>query len=149
MDLNELNAIPYETPSFQMEMNEWCRLASNQVRRRHNNTKHGRVKHSRKDCKPVLPVEDFCYHTGVRFADAEEENVNPNHPRKRSLDHKVPLIVCYIQGWTMDEANHPDNLCWCLRVVNNVRSSTYLTSFKPIADFYRNKFIAEGVEVSC
>jgi len=147
MLLTERNKLPTETLEFQKDMLDWCRVASDSIRKRHSRTRVGLVKHKRSDAKPVLKEEDFCYYTGVRFVDAEEEFVNPNHPRKRSLDHKIPLLYCYIQGWTMDEANHPDNLCWCLKCVNNVRGCSDLKSFQPIADYFRQKFIEEGIEV--
>jgi len=144
MNLTERNKILYTTPDFIREMNEWIRIAGDQVRKRHSRTRRGTVKHSRSDAKPVLKETDYCFHTGIRFVDTEVEVANPNDPRKRSLDHIIPLSVCYTMGMTMDEANHPDNLCWCLKCVNNVRASTDLSSFKKIADYYREQFIKEG-----
>lgn len=144
MNLTERNAISYETPDFIVEMNEWIRVAGDQIRKRHSRTRIGVVKHSRKDAKPVLKETDYCYHTGIRFIDSEVEFANPNDPRKRSLDHIIPLSICYTMGMTMDEANHPDNLCWCLKCVNNTRASTEINSFKSIAEFYRKKFIEAG-----
>lgn len=144
MNLIERNSIEYKQPKFQIELTEYIRVAGDQVRKRHSRTRIGKVKHLRKDAKPVLKEYDYCYHTGIRFVDAEVEFPNPNDPRKRSLDHKIPLAVCFIMGMTIDEANHPDNLCWCLKCVNNVRASTDLASFKKIADYYREQFIKEG-----
>jgi hypothetical protein len=144
MNLVERNKIPFENLEFQIEMNEWIRLASDSIRKRHSRTRIGKVKHSRSDAKPVLKEEDYCYYTGIKFADAEQQYVNPNDPRKRSLDHKIPLAICYIKGMTMDEANHPDNLCWCLKVINNIRGTSDLESFQPIAEYYRRKFIEAG-----
>lgn len=146
MDLVERNKIEFNIPTFQTEMNEWIRLASDNIRRRHSRTRIGKVKHSRCDAKPVLKEEDYCYYTGIKFADVEKQFVNPNDPRKRSLDHKIPLAICYIKGMTMDEANHPDNLCWCLKVINNIRGTSDLESFKPIAEYYRKKFIEAGYD---
>ena len=144
MKLVELNNISYDIPDFQKEITEYIRIAGDSIRKRHSRTRTGRVKHSRKDAKPVLDEYDYCYHTGIRFIDAEVEFPNPNDPRKRSLDHIKPLVVCFIEGMTMDEANHPDNLCWCLKCVNNVRASTDIRSFKVIADYYRQQFIKAG-----
>ena len=146
MNLTERNKIEFEIPTFQTEMNEWIRLASDNIRKRHSRTRIGKVKHSRCDAKPVLKEEDYCYHTGIKFADAGQQHTNPNDPRKRSLDHIIPLAICYIKGMTMDEANHPDNLCWCLKVINNVRGTSDLDSYKPVADFYRQKFIEAGYD---
>ena len=145
MNLTERNKIVYDNPAFIREMNEWIKSAGDSIRKRHSRTRLGKVKHSRSDAKPVLKEEDYCYHTGIRFVDAEVEFANPNDPRKRSLDHIIPLSVCYTMGMTMDEANHPDNLCWCLKCVNNVRGSTDIESFKPIANYYRQQFINAGV----
>jgi hypothetical protein len=145
MKITELNQVNYITPEFQKKLTEYIRVAGEQIRKRHSRTRTGRVKHSRKDAKPVLEEYDYCYHTGIRFIDAETPHPNPNDPRKRSLDHKKPLVVCFIEGLSMDEANHPDNLCWCLKCVNNVRSSTDIESFKVIAEYYREQFIKEGI----
>ena len=144
MNIAERNKIGYESPEFITEMNEWIRLAGNSIRRRHSRTRVGVVKNKRSDIKPVLEETDYCYHTGIRFIDAEVEFANPNDPRKRSLDHIIPLSICYIMGMTMDEANHPSNLCWCLKCVNNVRGATDVESFKQTAEFIRNKFIEAG-----
>ena len=103
------------------------------------------MKHTRSDARPVKPEVDYCEYTGIRFIDAEQEFVNPNDPRKRSLDHIKPLALCFIDGMTMDEANHPDNIMWCLKVINNVRGTSSLESFEPIAQYYREQFIAAGV----
>jgi len=146
MNLTELNKVNYVTPDFQKQLTEYIRLAGDNIRKRHSRTRVGKVKHSRKDAKPVLAEYDYCYHTGIKFIDAEIENPNPNDPRKRSLDHIKPLVICFIEGMTIDEANHPDNLCWCLKCVNNVRACTDIKSFKVVADFYRDQFIKEGVE---
>lgn len=96
----------------------------------------------------MLPTEDYCYHTGVKFIDAEMEFPNPNHPRKRTLDHIIPLSVCFMRGMTPVEANHPDNLCWTLKCVNNVRGATSAENFKETAEWFREKFREEGVEVN-
>jgi hypothetical protein len=146
MDLTERNKVEFNVPQFQKELTEYIRSAGENIRKRHSRTRVGKVKHSRKDAKPVLEEYDYCYHTGIRFIDAEVEFPNPNDPRKRSLDHIKPLVVCFIEGLSMDEANHPDNLCWCLKCVNNVRSCTDIQSFKIIADYYRNQFIKEGYD---
>ena len=69
MNLTERNKIEFEIPTFQTEMNEWIRLASDNIRKRHSRTRIGKVKHSRCDAKPVLKEEDYCYHTGIKFVD--------------------------------------------------------------------------------
>jgi len=145
MNISERNNIVYENPSFISDMNEWIRLAGNEVRRRHSRTRVGTTKNKRCDARPVLKETDYCYHTGIRFADADGI-ANPNDPRKRSLDHIIPLSICYTMGMTREEANHPDNLCWCLKCVNNVRGSTDIESFKPIANYYRQQFIDAGID---
>ena len=144
MNLTERNRIPFTTDTFQTEMNEWIRLASNNVRRRHSRNMLGQIKYTRKDVRPVLPLEDYCYYTGIQFADVENEHTNPNDPRKRTLDHKIPLSICYMRGMSMDESNHPDNLVWCLRVINNIRGCSDTNSFLPVAQYYREKFIECG-----
>lgn len=144
MKLTERNEIEYYQPKFQQELTEYIKTAGSNIRKRHSRKRVGKTKGKRSDIKPTLEEYDYCYHTGIRFVDAEVEFPNPNDPRKRSLDHKIPLAVCFIMGMTIDEANNPDNLCWCLKCVNNIRASTDLKSFKKIADYYREQFIKEG-----
>ena len=145
MDLIERNRIPYDKLNITKDMLSYVSKAGASLRRKNSRKKNG-LKCKRKDAKPRLEIYDYCYYTGIRFVDAEQEYVNPNDPRKRTLDHKKPLALCFIDGWTIDEANHPDNLCYCLRVVNNVRSSTTLDSFIPIRNCYREKLIEGGYD---
>ena len=146
MNLTERNKLPYEVPSFLKDMADYRHNASDNCRKRQSRTRVGKVKHSRKDAKPVLPEADYCAYTGIRFADASGGICNPNDPLKRSIDHMKPLVLCYAEGWTIDEANHPDNLCWVLKCINTVRGCSELTSFKPLADWYRSELIEQGHE---
>ena len=141
------NHIPFVSYTFQDEMTEYIRLASNQVRRRHSRTRKG-MPTKRKDARGRLPDATHCALTGVRFVDAETDTPNPNDPRKRTIDHKVPLSECFIRGWTQEQANDVSNLMYVLRAVNNQRQSTHLENYKVMADWYRQKFIESGVDAT-
>ncbi len=54
--------------------------------------------------------------------------------------------MCFIEGLTPDEANHVSNLQYVLRAINNIRQSTAIADFMPVANWYRQNFIKEGYE---
>lgn len=143
MDLVEQNKIPYEQLHFNDEMRNYIKKGGALLRRRNSRKKTG-MACVRKDAKARVEYTDYCYYTGIRFIDAEQEWCNPNDPRKLTLDHKTPLAICYIKGWDIDKANHPDNIVCCLRVINNIRQSTEIESFRPIAEWYRARLIEQG-----
>lgn len=87
----------------------------------------------------------YCYYTGIQFAD-EEGPANPNDPRKRSIDHKIPVIICYLNGVSIEEAGGINNLIFVLKYVNSVKSNTDHDSFLSIAQKLRKVFIDEGCE---
>lgn len=145
MNIVEQNQIPYEKLNFSDEMNSYIQKGGALLRRRNSRKKNG-MPCKRKDAKARVTMTDYCYYTGIKFVDAEQEWCNPNDPRKRTLDHKIPLSICYIKGWDIDKANHPDNIVCCLRSINNIRQSTDMESFRPIAEWYREKLIEQGFD---
>ena len=100
-------------------------------------------KNAKKMSKP-----EFCEYTGIRFADAEPGatsiTVNPNDPRKRTVDHVIPVIFAYLNKIPAERAADPSNLKFCLRYVNTIKGNTLLESFLPLAAQLREVFINEG-----
>lgn len=90
-----------------------------------------------------LPKPDYCEYTGVRFADVEGR-ANPNDPRKRSIDHKLPVIHCYLNGIPAEDAAGLDNLMRVLKYVNSVKGNTLHESFLPLALKIRKVFQDAG-----
>ena len=90
-----------------------------------------------------LVKPDYCEYTGILFADAEY-NPNPNDPRKRSVDHKIPLIICYLNDIDSEIAGARENLVFVLRYVNSIKGNTLHDSFITIAQKIRKVFINEG-----
>lgn len=91
-----------------------------------------------------LEKPEYCEYTGIKFIDTIEEIVNPNDPRKRTIDHKTPIILAYLNDWTPDETAAISNLSFVLRYVNTVKSNTELELFLPIARKLRKIFKNEG-----
>lgn len=88
----------------------------------------------------------YCEYTGVAFVDEEYDRVNPNDPRKRTVDHKIPIIVCYLNELPAKEAAAIDNIHFVLRYVNSVKGNTLDESFRTIANKIRRIFTDAGFE---
>ena len=88
-------------------------------------------------------VPKYCYYTGIKFAD-EEGPVNPNDPRKRSIDHKTPVIHCFLTGVSVEEASSLDNVVFVLKYVNSIKAQSTEESILPIAKEIRKAFLDEG-----
>jgi hypothetical protein len=84
-----------------------------------------------------------CFYTDILFAD-EEKEPNPNDVRKRSIDHKIPKIICYLNGISAEEAGNIDNVIFVLKYVNSIKGNTLHDSFIPIAQKIRKVFLDEG-----
>jgi hypothetical protein len=94
-------------------------------------------------------ILDFCEYTGIKFIDAELGlSVNPNDPRKRSVDHKIPVIWGYLNGIKPEVIGGIGNLAFVLRYVNTIKSNTLYESFIPIALKLREVFKNENYEVN-
>lgn len=125
------NSIPYEKIGFLgAECKEYKKLVE---------------KYTKKNVSKIEKPR-YCFYTGIRFADDELESVNPNDPRKRTVDHKVPVIICYLNGVDPKVAASVDNLIFVLRYVNSIKSNTLHESFLSIAPKIRKVFINEGFE---
>lgn len=91
-----------------------------------------------------LEKPDRCFYTGVKFIDAEQKEVNPNDPRKRTVDHKVPVLVGYLTGMSVEEVADANNLSFVLRYVNSAKGNTLHENFLPIAEKIKQVFKNEG-----
>ena len=100
-------------------------------------------KYSKNQIKGVI-LPNYCFYTGICFIDVEQQKVNPNDPRKRSIDHKKPIIHCFLDGDTITSAGHISNLLFVLKAVNSIKGNTQHESFLPLAEKIRKVFINEG-----
>ena len=102
------------------------------------------IKISKKNTSNIVPPR-FCEYTGILFAD-EEGPTNPNDPRKRSIDHTVPIIVCYLNNISPEYTGSIENIKFVLKFVNSVKGNSLEESFLPIALKIRKALINEGFE---
>lgn len=85
----------------------------------------------------------YCYYTGIIFAD-EEGPVNPNDPRKRSVDHRIPIVHCFLNKISIEEASSLDNIVFVLKYVNSIKAQSTEDSILPIIEEIRKAFLNEG-----
>lgn len=71
--------------------------------------------------KGTIPTT--CYYTGIEFKDVAGK-VNPNDPYKRTVDHKIPVVEMFLSGKTPEETCAPENIVFCLRIVNTYKSNS-------------------------
>lgn len=102
------------------------------------------VEHETNKTVFAMDKPEVCYYTGVRFVDCEQEKVNPNDQRKRTIDHKIPVIIGYLQGLSVEEMSKPENITFVLRYVNTIKGNTLHDSFLPIAAYIKQTFTKEG-----
>ncbi len=82
-------------------------------------------------------VPECCEYTGIRFADSDKKEVNPNDPFKRTIDHKVPIVEAYLLGWSAEKTADIDNIAWCLRAVNTIKGNSNIDQFNKILPFLK------------
>jgi len=128
--LKERNSIAYKNIGFDLEFSDYKKRVANYTKNLVTRKK-----------SIVLPEK--CFYTGYRFRDCDSEKVNPNDPFKRTVDHKYPILLCFIDGWPIEEAGGPDNIIFVLRYVNSVKSNTTHESFLPIAEKIKKMLDAE------
>lgn len=75
-------------------------------------------------------LPDTCYYTGVRFADAELDVVNPNDPLKKTVDHRIPVSAGFFTGMTVSEVCSETNVVFCLKIVNTLKHNDTEESFR-------------------
>lgn len=98
--------------------------------------------------KNLIKNNQYCYYTGIQFKDYEEGDnlINPNDPRKKSIDHRIPIIYCYLNDWTPGQTSDINNMVHVLRYVNTIKGNTLEESFIPIAIKIRRIFKNEGFQ---
>jgi hypothetical protein len=117
------NQIPYTVPKFSVDLNEYRKDIERAAR-----------KYVRQ-CKTKKELPTHCEYTGIKFADAENKPTNPNDWFKRTIDHRVSVLHCYLDGWTVEQASDPSNLVFCLRYINttkgNISEKEFLKNYLP------------------
>jgi len=111
------NKIPYTVPKFWAEMNEYKKDVERASRR------------FLRRCKIENRLPTHCEYTGIKFADAENKSTNPNDWFKRTIDHRVCVLHCYLNGWTVERASSPSNLIFCLRYINSIKGTISESEF--------------------
>ena len=123
------NDIPYKKINF---LNEEYKLYNKEI-----------TKLTKKNSKKIEETQ-YCFYTGIQFIDVEQDKVNPNDPRKRTIDHKIPVIICYLNNISVEDASSVDNIVYVIRYVNSIKGNTLHDSFLSIAPKIRKVFINEG-----
>jgi len=95
-----------------------------------------------------LQIPDYCEYTGVRFTDSEQSHVNPNDPRKRTIDHRTSIVIGYLMGKTPGDISDTKNLAYCIRYANTIKGNTSEEAFLTVAKYIREIFLKEGYAVS-
>lgn len=88
-------------------------------------------------------IPTVCFYTDLPFADNIGE-VNPNDPYKRTVDHKKPVLICFLAGTPIEEAARPENLSFVLRCVNTAKANTRHEDFLPIAKIIKQELTNES-----
>jgi len=130
--LIESNNIEYDKFSFDENLKKYMKDVRN----------HSKNLVTRK--KTITPPKT-CFYTGLEFAEEFKNAVNPNDPLKRTVDHKHPIILCYLEGWSVEDAGGEDNLVFVLRYINSVKSNTTHECFLPIANILKERLRNEIV----
>ena len=125
------NSVPYQKPSFLSE--DW-KLYKDEVSFYTN--------------RVVSSVEKpkYCEYTGIKFIDSSQDVVNNNDPIKRSVDHKIPVIIGYLSGISAEDISKRENLLFVLKYVNTVKGNTLHEAFLPIAAMLRKRFKDAGYQ---
>jgi hypothetical protein len=92
-----------------------------------------------KKMKKLGNIPTHCEYTNVLFADSEG-TPNPNDPRKRTVDHVVPVSHCFLLGWSPGKAASEDNIKYILRLVNTMKGNSDYTSFAPLIPVLKRAF---------
>ena len=112
-----LNKIPYEYPAFFDNLSVYRKkiemLTQKIVRR----------------LKVEGNLPTHCSVTGIEFADRAGK-VNPNDFRKRSADHILSILYCYIHKISVEEAANINNITFMLKYCNTIKGNMNLQDFK-------------------
>lgn len=86
----------------------------------------------------------YCFYTGIKFIDVDNNQVNPNDPLKRSIDHKMSKLEGFYSGFPAEAIGSLSNLVFCLRYCNSVKGNMNIMSFQLLAKQIRERLINEG-----
>jgi hypothetical protein len=111
------NKIPYVVPKFWSDLNDYRKDVERATRR------------FVRQCKIKNKLPTHCEYTGIKFADAENKPTNPNDWFKRTVDHRVNVLHCYLNNWTVEQASDPSNLIFCLRYINSTKGTISESEF--------------------
>lgn len=125
------NKIPYKKVSYLTDDYKEYRIKVDKLTKKN-------IKHHFKNNLPK-----YCMYTGIMFAD-EEGLTNPNDPRKRSVDHRIPIIHCFLNNVPIEEAANIDNITFVLKYVNSIKAQSTEESILPIMEKIKEAFINEG-----
>lgn len=127
----KLNKVPYKKVSYLTDGYKEYRIKVDKL------TKENVKQHYKDD----LPK--YCMYTGIMFAD-EEGPTNPNDPRKRSVDHKIPVVHGFLKKVPVEEIASIDNIVFVLKYVNSIKAQSTVESILPIMEEIRKAFLNEG-----
>jgi hypothetical protein len=127
----KLNKVPYKKVSYLTDDYNEYRIKVDKLTKKN-------IKQQYKDHLPK-----YCMYTGIMFAD-EEGPTNPNDPRKRSVDHRIPVIHCFLNKMSIEEAASVNNVVFVLKYVNSIKAQSTEESILPIMEEVRKAFIDEG-----
>ena len=97
--------------------------------------------------KQALKIKDkpkYCEYTGIMFGDELYDEINPNDPIKRSVDHKIPVVIGYLNQIPPERIGSIENLAYVIRYVNSIKGNTLYESFIPTALKIREIFKNEN-----
>ena len=96
--------------------------------------------------KKLVLLTDYCYYTGIKFADCVLDEVNPNDYLKRTIDHKISVVSGFFSNIDPSIIGSHTNLIYCIRHINTLKCNSSLgdESFKIISLKIREKLINEG-----
>lgn len=104
--------------------------------------------YTNKSVKKLVDTE-YCYYTGIRFADYfMTEGVNPNDYLKKTIDHKISLLYGFLTGMDPKIIGDVTNLVYCIRYCNSLKSNSNASDsdFQEICRQIRRKLIDAGYE---
>lgn len=96
-----MNNVPYDKPPFDDEYADYCKTVKKIT---------DKTVRKLKDAG-LIPL--YCKYSGIMFAESEQERVNPNDWRKRSVDHIKPIVSCFLMVMPLNllEVKTTSRLC--------------------------------------
>ena len=94
--------------------------------------------------KKKLIKNNYCYYTGIEFADVNRLNINPNDPLKRSVDHKISILRGFVENIDPEIIGSHINLVYCIRYCNTLKANMSVEDFAFYVKYIREELINEG-----